>query len=418
MEPKTIGSFIAALRKANGMTQKDLAERLNVSDKTVSRWERNDGAPDLSAIPVLAEIFGVTCDELLRGERRSPEERTETESEGASPKGQKQRQRLLKSTLSQYQTRTCIAIGISVVGLIVAFLCNLAFLKAVLGFLCAAIFFTVSVVCQIIFINRSLFSVEDAGLEEAVLWEFRRNVIVLAEKSFGVTAGLMGFTFPLVLMDAYLGLRAEDFVLYGSLFAAVFLLLYAVICYFLNASFLKRGICTLSEKEAAAYAHNHRLKRVCAMVLIAMLAVTGLAHQLATAIYGPWSIMDGIVFHDYESFIAYMEQEIPNETNPDFIGEEHYFDNFGNEITKEAALHRTLEDKNGRIVCEYTDLNETVESIRYTPGDGTVLPITVSTYDDLEKAREQAAVRTVLFGALYAVETVAVVLVYCKKRAK
>ena len=40
MEKKTIGGFIAALRKANGMTQKDLAERLNVSDKTVRRWER------------------------------------------------------------------------------------------------------------------------------------------------------------------------------------------------------------------------------------------------------------------------------------------------------------------------------------------------------------------------------------------
>ena len=66
MEKKTIGGFIAALRKANGMTQKDLAERLNVSDKTVSRWERDDGAPDLAAIPAIAEIFGVTCDELLR----------------------------------------------------------------------------------------------------------------------------------------------------------------------------------------------------------------------------------------------------------------------------------------------------------------------------------------------------------------
>ena len=76
MEKKTIGGFIAALRKANGMTQKDLAERLNVSDKTVSRWERDDGAPDLAAIPAIAEIFGVTCDELFRGERKSPEERT------------------------------------------------------------------------------------------------------------------------------------------------------------------------------------------------------------------------------------------------------------------------------------------------------------------------------------------------------
>ena len=71
MEPKTIGNFITTLRKANGMTQKELAEKLNVSDKTVSRWERDDGAPDLSVIPVIAEIFGVTCDELLRGERKT-----------------------------------------------------------------------------------------------------------------------------------------------------------------------------------------------------------------------------------------------------------------------------------------------------------------------------------------------------------
>ena len=67
MEKKTMGSFLAALRRANGMTQKELAERLNVSDKSVSRWERDDGAPDLALIPVIAEVFGVTCDELLRG---------------------------------------------------------------------------------------------------------------------------------------------------------------------------------------------------------------------------------------------------------------------------------------------------------------------------------------------------------------
>ena len=91
MEKKTIGGFIAALRNASGMTQKDLAEKLNVSDKTVSRWERDDGAPDLSLIPVIAEIFGVTCDELLRGERKPAAERTELPAEKeATPKGEKQ----------------------------------------------------------------------------------------------------------------------------------------------------------------------------------------------------------------------------------------------------------------------------------------------------------------------------------------
>ena len=69
MDKKSMGSFIAALRKSKGWTQKDLAELLHVSDKTVSRWETGDGAPDLALVPVLAELFGVSCDELLRGER-------------------------------------------------------------------------------------------------------------------------------------------------------------------------------------------------------------------------------------------------------------------------------------------------------------------------------------------------------------
>lgn len=66
MDKKTIGNFIAILRKAKGMTQRELAELLNVSDKAVSRWERDESTPDITLIPVLADIFDVSCDELLR----------------------------------------------------------------------------------------------------------------------------------------------------------------------------------------------------------------------------------------------------------------------------------------------------------------------------------------------------------------
>ena len=181
MEKKTIGAFIAALRKANGMTQKDLAEKLNVSDKTVSRWERNDGAPDLSVIPVIAEIFGVTCDELLRGERRPAEERTESTEAETTAKGEKQKQRLLKSSLSQYRTRTYISMGISVIGMIAVLIGNLAFLKAVLGFLLGAVFFAVSVMCQAIFINRAFNSVEDAEINTDEILKYKYDVIMLGE---------------------------------------------------------------------------------------------------------------------------------------------------------------------------------------------------------------------------------------------
>lgn len=70
MEQKTMGRFIALLRKEMGITQNQLAEKLNVSDKTISHWEREESSPDLSIIPCIADIFGVTCDELIRGERK------------------------------------------------------------------------------------------------------------------------------------------------------------------------------------------------------------------------------------------------------------------------------------------------------------------------------------------------------------
>ncbi|MBR7162455.1 MAG: helix-turn-helix transcriptional regulator [Clostridia bacterium] len=73
MEKKTIGKFISVLRKAKGMTQQELADKLLVSDKTVSKWERDERMPDISLLPAIAEIFGITTDELLRGERNNPE---------------------------------------------------------------------------------------------------------------------------------------------------------------------------------------------------------------------------------------------------------------------------------------------------------------------------------------------------------
>lgn len=51
MERKSIGTLIAALRRANGLTQKQLADQLGVSDKAVSRWERDESLPDLTLLP-------------------------------------------------------------------------------------------------------------------------------------------------------------------------------------------------------------------------------------------------------------------------------------------------------------------------------------------------------------------------------
>ena len=432
MEQKTIGKFITALRKANGMTQRELAERLNVSDKTVSRWECDNGAPDLAVIPVLAEIFGVTCDELLRGERASAEQRANAEPEERTPRGEKQRRRLLSVALAQYRSRTYIAMGISVVGLIAALIGNLAFLKAVLGFLLGAVFFVASIVCQAVFLNRAFLSVEDGDLEQQALSEYKRRVIRLTQQSIGLTVAFLGFTFPLILVDAYVGLGADSLLLFGLLGAVAFLLLWAVALYFINGSLLKRGVYILEEKEEKVYRHNRRWKARCAAVLGVVLTVTALCHHVMTSIWGPYSIMKGTTFTEYETFVAFMEQDIPAErqTYSDYgtvetvpeptqqIGQTQYYDRYGNEITEEQAMTRNLKDRNGKVVCTYLDRNETVISLRYSAGEGTVLPITVCTQQDLRQARSLAASRHVLFTAVYCVEVLAVIALYFKKRMK
>lgn len=70
MDTKTVGATIAALRKKNNLTQADLAEKLHISDKTVSRWENGFGYPEVTQFPALAEVFGVTVDFLMTGERK------------------------------------------------------------------------------------------------------------------------------------------------------------------------------------------------------------------------------------------------------------------------------------------------------------------------------------------------------------
>lgn len=71
MTNKSMGEIIAALRREKGMTQKELADMLNITDKAVSKWERGLALPDTAAIPKLAEIFGVPVEELINAKASS-----------------------------------------------------------------------------------------------------------------------------------------------------------------------------------------------------------------------------------------------------------------------------------------------------------------------------------------------------------
>ena len=66
---KTIGKRIAELRKNKGLKQENLAEMIGVSGQAVSKWENDQSCPDISLLPQLAQILGVTVDELLSGKK-------------------------------------------------------------------------------------------------------------------------------------------------------------------------------------------------------------------------------------------------------------------------------------------------------------------------------------------------------------
>ena len=67
---KSIGETIASLRKKKGITQNELAEKMNVTDKAVSKWERDLSCPDINTISKLADILDVSVEELLEAKKK------------------------------------------------------------------------------------------------------------------------------------------------------------------------------------------------------------------------------------------------------------------------------------------------------------------------------------------------------------
>jgi len=187
----------------------------------------------------------------------------------------------------------------------------------------------------------------------------------------------------------------------------------------------------LSEKGTMVYWRNHRLQRTCVLVLAIVIVITALGHHVSTALYGPYSIVEGTVFHDYESFKAFMEKDVPYEYHyssvnalsaPVETSAITYYDSLGNEISEEDALKRQLILNEGtpeeQVVCEYVHRNHSVTNISYQPKADTLLPITVRTTDQVDAARQKVAVRNVLFGLAYGLEVLTALVIYRWKKAR
>ena len=119
----TIGENIARLRRLSNMTQSELAEKINYSDKSVSKWEQGNGIPDVRILLQLAELFNVSVDDLVREHKEAP----------VMPKKTRLRRRIIISLLSVGLCWLVAVVAFVFIGIIGPYVPNtwLAFVYAV-----------------------------------------------------------------------------------------------------------------------------------------------------------------------------------------------------------------------------------------------------------------------------------------------
>ena len=426
MEKKTMGGFLAALRRASGMTQKELAERLSVSDKSVSRWERDDGAPDLALIPVIAEVFGVTCDELLRGERAAGEEQTAQ----PSPKGEQRKKHLLAASLSRFRSRCCIALALAAAGFLVAMACNSALDRALLGFFLGAAFFVAAAAAETVQLNAAFLAVH--GEEGEDVDAFRSAVVRSAAWTYGTVWVLFACTLPLLL--AFHPVTVNGFTLSRTgvgvsleFWQAAFVLLAAVAVGFaavrlVNGKLVKKGLLT-PPQETEKQRWNRRLRRTTALTLCAALALSAFISRALVGFGDTRRLAEGTEFTDFDSFKRYMRKPV----KPTYYGDAApapetaaaesplYYEN-DTPIYRSQTEGATIEDDNGNVLCNFFWRNRSVVLWRTGPKADGYLPVTVYTQEALSRADRKAENINTVFYGVYAAEGVAALVIYLRKR--
>ncbi|MBO5701196.1 MAG: helix-turn-helix transcriptional regulator [Clostridia bacterium] len=394
MEKKTIGKFIAVLRKANGMTQKDLGDKLFVSDKTVSRWERDECTPELSLIPAIAEIFGITTDELLRGEKNNPDTLIEDEPK-LSAKAEKQFKAMIFGQKRKFGNLSLISVGISLFGLIVGMIINLGFSKGLISFFVTSIFLMASTICQICFTaNTRISASEDDDYRE--LTDTANSAFV--QKSISVCLVnfiIFSFSLPLVTVidGRNFGLTFGQWLIYGLTFAIIATLVaYFIYHFYVLPSLIKRNLLVFDQKTKIRTAYKRRLIIRLSAFSTAIALLLGIAILVVNNM-GNRSFADEVVLESPEEFKEYMESSYDKNKYSD--GDWH-FDNEGNQVgsaiipddeNKEPFKeYDVLLDKQGNVLCEYYYHSGLYARIEYNIDSDNRCPITVYTREAMIEA--------------------------------
>lgn len=422
MEAKTMGSFLAALRKAAGMTQRELAEQLHVSDKAVSRWERDECAPDLALIPVIAEIFSVTCDELLRGGRDRGDQT------GDPAKADKQRQWILRKTRSKFISHTLLALLGPALGAVAAAGAVLGFLRAVLGFWLGAAGCLVGAVVQLVLWNGAVLSLSDDRAGD-VAGPCRYELLRRTEGALLICAGVLAALLPLNgytsrnMLYLFQGQLPTPYWPQAAAAGGGTVLLGLLLCRALNPILARRAPVSLPLETAKETVRRVRAQSRVAWTLAAALSATALVHGAVTLVWPTAALVHGAVYDTVDDFRAVMSTNLPA-PEEDFTNQELMA--LTQQLSENQSIQFQSEEGRGQIrnrdqetVISYSRLNQSVVFLRYTPQDGDQFPaVEVVTYADARSALDRSALRQTCFLALYVLEAAAaLVWALCRRRA-
>ena len=126
MDMIKIGKFIAQLRKEQGLTQEQFGEKIGVTNKTVSRWETGNYLPPADALLIMSELFGISVNELLSGQRLNDEEYKQAAEENltqaikSSSFTLKDKIEFFKKKWLQAHIAIMIFIGVCIIGVFIA----------------------------------------------------------------------------------------------------------------------------------------------------------------------------------------------------------------------------------------------------------------------------------------------------------
>lgn len=350
----------------------------NVSDKAVSRWERDESAPDITLIPVLADLFDVTCDELLRGERSSKESFKETPE-----KKERRMNVLINKSRHRFYAFSLISAGLTGLGFLFAVVCNSLLHMARLGFYCALGSFLVAGIAQAVVYFIFTGEIETDKIENESYLEYKRQlrdislkigygiIIVLAIClplfQFGKVSfteymtqltEIMGLEYETgaggateYLSSISIGLQPKTWLLYGSIYGAIA----AVLC--------------------------------------------GLSNFLVR-----YSDMKSCRFQVTEDDFSKCMETIPKDMWKGTVDLRKQLDKY----------HRTLYGDQGELLCEYTLYNDSVIHIEY--GANNKLPITTYTEEDYLLATQKADDLMWIWSVIAVLESAIVFVIYFARR--